>query len=275
MPPKALAAPVSEVGLGQDRREALADWIVSPDNPFFARAAVNRIWYHLFGRGIVDPVDDLRESNPPSSEELLQALAEDFVAHGFDTRHTIRTILNSRTYQLSSKPNGSNADDARYFSHAQVRLLSAESLLDAVSQATAVAEPLFHLPTGTRAAQIPDGEFAHPFLRTFGQPPRSVACECERGTDSTLEQALQILGGRTIHKKIVAPGNRIGALLKSGASDAELVEELFLATLGRRPDAPERELALSQLSARPEDRRRSAEDLLWSLLNHPEFLFQH
>lgn len=275
MPPRALAASADDVEPERDRRELLADWLVAPSNPFFAKAAVNRIWYHLLGRGIVDPVDDLRESNPPSSAELLQALADDFVAHGYDTKHTIRTILNSRTYQLSSKPNSTNTDDSRYFSHALVRLLPAEALLDAISQATGVAEPLFHLPPGTRAAQIPDGEFGHPFLKTFGQPPRSVACECERGTDSTLEQALQILGGRTIHRKLTAPENRIGKLLSSGASDTALVEELFLATLSRSPETPERELALSQLAAHADNRRRTAEDLLWSLLNHSEFLFQH
>jgi hypothetical protein len=275
MAPKALLAPAAKIAPGQDRREALADWLVAPDNPFFARAAVNRLWYHLMCRGIVDPVDDLRESNPPASAELLDALAADFVAHGFDTRRTIRTILNSRTYQLSSKPSGSNADDDRYFSHALVRLVPAEALLDALSQASGVPESLFHLPRGTRAVQIPDGEFTHPFLRTFGQPPRSVACECERGTDSTLEQALQVLGGRTIHAKLTAPDNRIGLLLKSGATDRAIVDELFLATLGRYPDPPERALAESRVAARRDDRRRGFEDLLWSLFNHPEFLFQH
>jgi hypothetical protein len=275
MAPKALAAPAAKVAEGADRREALADWLVAPANPFFAKACVNRLWYHVFGRGIVEPVDDIRDSNPPASAELLQALADDFVAHGFDAKHTLRTILNSRTYQLASAPNPFNADDARYFSHANVRLLSAEQLLDAASQAADVPEPLFHLPPGTRAAQVPDGEFAHPFLRTFGQPVRSVACECERASDSTLEQALQVVGGRTLHAKIVAPDNRLGRLLKAGADDARVVEELFLATLGRFPLGDERALALARFRAPGADRRRAAEDLLWSLLNHPEFLFQH
>ncbi len=275
MPPKPLGDAVVKVVSGDDRREALADWLVSPENPFFAKATVNRLWYHLLGRGIVEPVDDIRDSNPPASAELLQALADDFTAHGFDVKHTIRLICNSRTYQLSSTPNAFNADDDRYFSHAKVRLLSAEQLLDAISQVAGVPEPLFNLPPGTRAVQIPDGEFPHEFLRTFGQPPRSVACECERGSDSTLEQALQIVGGRTVHGKIIAPKNRIGRLLDAGASDEALVDELFVATLGREPAEPERQLALSRLTARKDDRRRAAEDLLWSLLNHPEFLFQH
>ncbi len=240
MTPTPLGSEPVKVAPSDDRREALADWLVAPENPFFAKAAVNRIWYHLLGRGIVDPVDDMRASNPPASAELLQYLADDFVAHGYDAQHTIRLILNSRVYQLASTPNAFNAEDERYFSHAKVRLLSAESLLDAASQATGMPERLFHLPPGTRAAQIPDGEFVHPFLRTFGQPLRSVACACERGTDSTLEQALQLVGGRTIHDKITAKENRIGQLLSQGADDPELIDALFLATLGRQPDDQER-----------------------------------
>jgi hypothetical protein len=266
--------PVDAAG-DEDRREALADWLVAPSNPFFAKAMVNRIWYHLMGRGIVDPVDDFRQSNPPASAELLQALADDFVAHGFDAKRTIRSILNSRVYQLSSRPNEFNEKDNRYFSHATVRMLSAEQMLDSACRATGVPEELFYLPPGARAAQVPDGELVHPFLRDFGQPARADACECERGTDSTLEQALQLIGGRTLHSKVIAPENRIGELLESGANDATIVEQLFLATLSRYPGPSERELAVSELAARSSDRRQAAEDLLWTLMNHPEFLFQH
>ena len=237
MQPKPLGGEPVEPEGDEDRREKLADWLVSPSNPFFARAAVNRIWYHLMGRGIVEPVDDFRESNPPASAELLEALADDFVAHGFDVKRTIRLILNSRVYQLSSLPNDFNAEDTRYFSHATVRMLSAEQLLDSACRATGVSEKLFNLPAGTRAAQLPDGELVHPFLKDFGQPARSDACECERGADSTLEQALQLVGGRTLHSKVIARDNRIGELLKSGADDATLVEQLFLATLSRHPAA--------------------------------------
>ncbi len=155
--------------------------------------------------------------------------------------------------------------------------MPAESLLDAISQVTDVPESLFGLPTGTRAAEVPDGELPHDFLRTFGAPPRSTACECERQSDSTLEQALQIVGGRTVHAKVVAPENRLGHLIGSGANDDTIVEDLFLATLGRAPNAAERDLSRAALAkaTTPESRRRAAEDLLWSLLNHPEFLFQH
>ena len=275
MKPRPLGGEPVEVKNDDDRREKLADWLVSASNPFFAKAAVNRIWYHLMGRGIVEPVDDFRESNPPASTELLNALADDFVAHGFDVKRTIRLILSSRVYQLASIPNEFNREDTRYFSHAMVRILSAEQMLDSASLAAGVPEKLFNLPPGTRAAQVPDGELVHPFLKDFGQPARADACECERGSDSTLEQALQIVGGRTLHNKVIAENNRIGKLLKSGADDATLVDQLFLATLARYPSPSERNLAVSELAAHPNDRRRSAEDLFWVLMNHPEFLFQH
>jgi hypothetical protein len=275
MRPKPLGAKPVDSLEEDDRREKLADWLVSPSNPFFAKAAVNRIWYHLMGRGIVEPVDDFRETNPPASAELLAALADDFVVHGFDAKRTIRQILNSRVYQLSSLPDEFNTEDARYFSHAMVRMLSAEQMLDSSCLASGVPEKLFNLPPGTRAAQVPDGELVHPFLKDFGQPARADACECERGSDSTLEQALQIVGGRTLHNKVIAQDNRIGKLLKANAADASIVDQLFLSTLSRYPGPSERALAMSELAAGGSDRRRAAEDLFWALLNHPEFLFQH
>jgi hypothetical protein len=275
MKPRPLGGEPVEVKMDEDRREKLADWLVSASNPFFARAAVNRIWYHLTGRGIVEPVDDFRESNPPASTELLNALADDFVAHGFDIKQTMRLILNSRVYQLGSQPNEYNGEDTRYFSHATVRILSAEQMLDSACLAAGVPEKLFNLPPGTRAAQVPDGELVHPFLKDFGQPARADACECERGSDFTLEQALQIVGGRTLHTKVIAKENRIGKLLTSNADNVTLVDQLFLATLSRYPAPAERKLAISELAAHPTTRRRSAEDLFWTLMNHPEFLFQH
>jgi hypothetical protein len=275
MKPRPLGGEPVEVKMDEDRREKLADWLVSASNPFFARAAVNRIWYHLTGRGIVEPVDDFRESNPPASTELLNALADDFVAHGFDVKQTTRLILNSRVYQLGSQPNEYNGEDTRYFSHATVRILSAEQMLDSACLAAGVPEKLFNLPPGTRAAQVPDGELVHPFLKDFGQPARADACECERGSDFTLEQALQIVGGRTLHTKVIAKENRIGKLLTSNADNVTLVDQLFLATLSRYPAPAERKLASSELAAHPTTRRRSAEDLFWTLMNHPEFLFQH
>jgi hypothetical protein len=263
------------IGGDEDRREKLVDWLVAPSNRYFARAAVNRIWFHMMGCGIVEPVDDMRDSNPPASGELLDALAEDFRSHGYDVRRTIRLIANSRVYQLSSLPNPFNKEDARYFSHATVRMLSAEQLLDSASRIADVPEKLFNLPAGSRAAQVPDGELVHPFLKDFGQPARADACECERGADSTLEQALQIVGGRTLHSKVVTPDNRIGKLMKAGADDATIVDQLFLATLSRHPSEDELTLAASALAKSGSDRRKATEDLFWILLNHPEFLFQH
>jgi hypothetical protein len=165
----------AEIKPGQDRREVFADWLTSQENPFFAKSVVNRVWFHLTGKGIVDPVDDFRDSNPSSNDELLDALAADFVKSGFDLRHLTRTIMRSRTYQLSAIPNETNKDDSRYFSHATTRLLTAEQLLDALCDVTAVPEKFPGLPAGTRATQLPDGEVNHQFLKAFGQPARELA----------------------------------------------------------------------------------------------------
>jgi hypothetical protein len=259
---------------GLDRREALADWLVTPENPFFARAAVNRIWQHLFGRGIVEPVDDFRASNPPAHPELLDWLARRFAQLSFDRRALLREIVLSRTYQSSSQPNDTNAGDYRYFSRAYVRRLGAEPLLDCIGQATGVAERYSGFPPGTRAVQLPDGEFVHPFLATFGRPARSLACACEREEDSNLGQALELVGGDRIEDKLRAPEGRLARLLDSGVDDSTLIEELFLAALGRYPSLEERR-QLGDRLARAAQRRAAAEDLLWGLLNHREFLFQH
>src|SRR5207249_6812674 len=170
MTPKVIGLPAPTVPPGRDRREVLAELVTSAANPFFAKSVVNRIWYHLVGRGIVDPVDDFRDSNPSANDELLDALARDFVAHKFDVKAIIRVILNSRTYQLSAQTNDFNKDDNKYFSHAVTRLLTAEQLLDAICAATDVPEKFPGLPLGTRATQLPDGEVNHVFLKTFGQP---------------------------------------------------------------------------------------------------------
>jgi hypothetical protein len=260
---------------GEDRIELLARWLTVPDNPFFARNAANRIWYHLFGRGIVEPVDDVRGTNPPCNEELLDALAADLVRHGFDRKHLIRTIMKSRVYQLSWQPTPTNADDDRYFSHAQVRLPRAEALLDAISTATGVAEKFPGLPLGTPAAALPDGEYKHPFLEAFGRPARAMACECERDSDTNLGQALHLVGGRTVQDKIRDDRGRVARLVASERSDAKLIEGLFLASLSRFPTDEERDVLLRRLANSGDRRRKVAEDILWGLLNHKEFLFQH
>jgi hypothetical protein len=272
--PKFLGGAAASIESGTDRRAVLADWITDSANPFFARAAVNRIWFHMVGRGIVEPVDDFRDSNPPSNDELLGALAADFVRSGFDTKALIRTIANSRTYQVSSRPNEFNRWDSKYFSHAQLRLLSAEQLLDAISQLTGSPERFAGLPRGMRAAELPDGEYYHRFLRTFGQPQRSSACECERESDSTLAQALHLVGGRVVHNKLRATDGHLQALSSSNRPISDIVEELYLAALSRFPTTDERQLASQHLD-QCADLRTGLEDLTWALINSKEFLYQH
>jgi hypothetical protein len=273
--PKFLGGPEPEIPESTDRRHVLANWIASPDNPFFARAAVNRYWYHLFGRGIVEPVDDFRSSNPASHPELFDALAADFVRHGFDRKELIRKIAKSSTYQISSQTTGRNADDGKYFSHAQVRLLPAETLLDAISTATGVSEEFPGMPRDTAAMALPDGEYKHPFLEAFGRPARAMACECERDGDTNLGQALHLVGGDVVQQKIRHDAGRAAKLAASGLSNDEAIDELFLATLSRFPSTDERTVCRKLLDRPPVPRRQSLEDILWMLINHREFLFQH
>jgi hypothetical protein len=274
MPPKFMGGAVPVIPPAKDRREVLADWIVSPENPFFAKATVNRIWFHLHGKGIVDPVDDFRDSNPSANDELLEALAKDFIASKYDVKHLIRVIMESRTYQLSHQANDFNKDDSKYFSHATTKLLTAEQLLDAICYATDVPEKFSGMPLGTHAVQLPDGDANHPFLKTFGQPARELACECERESDSNLAQALQLINGPTVNEKMRQPSNRIGKLLAKNLSDSEMVTELYLATLSRPPSDKEMQLVLKHVGNFT-DKRKAWEDVHWTLLNVKEFLFRH
>jgi hypothetical protein len=266
-----------------DRTHALADWLARPDNPFFARAQVNRVWYHLLGRGLVDPDDDFRASNPPVNGPLLDALTADFVAHRFDLRHLVRTILNSRTYQLSAVPNETNHDDETNFSHALVRGLQAEQLLDALGEVTGTPVKFSGFPEGTRAGELPGVRLTRPreqsasraerFLQVFGKPVRSLTCECERSEDTTLGQAFQMVSGELLQGMLSEPDNRLGRLLRSGRADREIVVELYLAALCRLPG--EKELAAAEaILTRTKDRRAALEDLAWGLLNAKEFLLR-
>ncbi|HKD37844.1 MAG TPA: DUF1553 domain-containing protein [Pirellulales bacterium] len=252
----------------------LADWLASGDNPFFAKSVANRIWFHLSGKGIVDPVDDFRDSNPSANDELLDALAKDFAANKFDVKHLIRVIMNSRTYQLSAQANQFNADDSKYFSHAVTKLLTAEQLLDAICTVTEVPEKFAGLPAGTRATQLPDSGVNHPFLKTFGQPARELACECERESDSNLGQALQLINGATINEKMRNANNRIGRLLKANTPERAMLDELYLSTLSRLPNEENVKVALEHVARAP-DKRKAWEDIQWALLNAKEFLFRH
>ncbi len=264
----------AEIAAGADRRETFVAWLRQEDNPFFANAEVNRIWSQVMGRGIVEPVDDFRASNPPSNEALLDALGKDFISSGFDRIHITRIILNSRTYQLSARANDFNASDVKYFSHARPRLLTAEQLLDAICAVTGIEEKYAGLPAGTRATQLPSPDVDHHFLKVFGQPPREMACQCERSTDSNLSQALQMINGPLIHDKLQNENNRIRKLATAGKNDAEIVSELYQVALCRQPQAEEIEIAVNHIVAQ-EDRMQALEDVCWALLNAKEFLFQH
>jgi hypothetical protein len=281
--PLFLGAPTPEFDDSADRLRALADWVAGPDNPFFARAQVNRVWYHLLGRGIVDPNDDFRASNPPSNGPLLEALAKDFAEHHFDLRHLVRTIMTSRTYQLSAVPNDTNGEDDSHFSRALVRPLQAEQLLDALTQVTGAAVKFNSYPPGLRAGQLAGVRAvrqrdSHPtegerFLAAFGKPARLLTCECERSDDVALGQAFQLLTGELLNTLLSERDNRLGRLLAAKGSDKEIVEELYLSALCRPPSPREMEAMTASLR-KAKDRRAALEDIVWGLVNAKEFLLR-
>jgi hypothetical protein len=266
-----------------DRLRLLADWIARPDNPFFARTQVNRIWFHLMGRGIVEPDDDFRASNPPSNGPLLEALVHDFIAHRFNLRHAVRMIMNSTVYQLSAEPNATNQDDEINFSHMLVRPLQAEQLLDALAQVTEVPVKFNGYPLGLRAGQVPGVRpvghrtqrptAGEEFLQRFGKPERLLSCDCERSDDTTVAQAFQLLTGPALNRMLSEPHNRIGRLLAHGASKPQIVEECYLAAFSRFPTPSEQSAALAYLQ-HGKNGRATLEDLLWGLVNAKEFLLR-
>ncbi len=272
--PEFLIASASHTAIPKDerRRDALAEWITSKDNPFFAKAIANRIWSYFFGKGIIDPPDDIRASNPPSNPALLEALTKDLVDHNFDLQYLMRTIVNSRTYQSSIETNEWNAADRDNFSHAVPRRLSAEELMDAVTRAAGVRPNFPETPEDTSASQLVDPHIGKEgFLDVFGRPPRESACECERRTDFSLPQALNLVNGATISDAVADPKGRVADLVLSGKSDAAILEELYLASLGRVPSADEKERGLRYLAGGAKATR--AQDLLWALLNSKAFLY--
>jgi hypothetical protein len=263
-----------DVPADRDRREVFADWLTANDNPFFAKASINRIWGQLLGRGIVEPVDDFRDSNPPSNAPLLDALAAEFIKNGYSRKWAVKTIMKSRTYQLSSRKNQFNGNDEIYFSHANTRLLSAEQLLDAICQVTTVPEAFPGAPAGTRATELTEPPADHYFLKIFGQPQREMACQCERSNESNLSQALQMINGPVVHNKLRDANGRIAKLVAANKPDVEMIDELYLAALCRRPVAAEIEASQKYLAA-ASDKKLAMEDIGWALLNSKEFLFQH
>ncbi|HEV3166324.1 MAG TPA: DUF1549 domain-containing protein [Isosphaeraceae bacterium] len=273
MTPKGLGSNEQSVPPTTDPRQKLVDWMADPKNPFFARAIVNRYWAHFFGRGIVEPMDDLRLTNPPANPDLLDALADDFVKSGYDLKHLVRTIANSRVYGLSSVPNDYNAKDKQSFARHYPKRMSAEVLLDSIAQVTGVPTPFGGMPAGTRAIELPDESVASTFLDTFGRPKRDTPCECERMTDASLGQSLMLLNSNDVQSKLSASGSRAEALAKDARPEPEKIEELFWAAFGRAPSSGESTSALAHLAARPDKKREAYEDILWALVNAKEFQF--
>lgn len=257
-----------------DPRQTLANWITSPDNAYFARNFVNRYWAAIMGRGLVEPVDDLRATNPASMPVLFDALARDFAAHDFDVKHLLRTICNSRLYQLDSELEPRHDVDGQLFTHRTPRQLSAEILLDAINQVSGTSERFVGQPVGTRAISLPDPTTVSHFLNTFGRPLRNSACECARGSTPDLSQVLHLSNSPAIHEKLTASTGRIAKYLKSGIPDEQLLDELYLATLTRHPLDSEK-IAVQELLSGGTPREEVWQDVLWALINCPEFVFQH
>jgi hypothetical protein len=280
--PKFLGAKTPDLSGRADRIGALADWVASPENPFFAKAQANRIWFHLLGRGLVDPNDDFRTSNPPTNPELLDHLSQQFAANGYRLKPLVRYIMNSRVYQLASTSNETNAKDDTYFSRALIQPLEAEQLLDALTGVFDVPVKFPNYPEGLRAGAVPappqsgrraPKSMATRFLKVFGKPDRLLTCECERSEDPGMLQAFQLITGELVHSLLTDPNNRIGQLLASGRSDGELLDEFYLRALARYPTETERVRLLAYLSG-AKDRRAAWEDVVWGLVNAKEFLLR-
>jgi uncharacterized protein DUF1549/uncharacterized protein DUF1553/Big-like domain-containing protein len=257
-----------------DPRHALVDWMAKPDNLFFARALVNRMWGQLMGRGLFHEVDDQRDTNPPSNPELLDALGKDFVAHKFDVKYVIRTIATSRVYQLSAVPTDGNKDDRQNFARYYARRMPAEVFLDAVNQATVSRAGFNGVGTNGRAVDLPHEGFGSYFLDTFDRPKRVTVCECERSTGATLSQVLLLANSEEMENKIAAGDGRVAKLFKDNKAPADAIEELYLASLSRPPTDAEKKKTLSYLDQQA-NKQHGLEDVLWALLNSKEFMFNH
>jgi hypothetical protein len=293
IPPAPLDGKPLPLESSTDRRRYFADWLTAPDNPYFAKALVNRVWRNFLGRGLVEAEDDLRQTNPPTNQELFDALARDFVSHKYDVKLLIRTVMNSATYQRSSRPLPENASDDRFYSHYLVRRLPAEVILDAYSQVTGVPTPFTQLqvgasggvtpfggaPLGTRALQLPDALVISPFLDGFGRPERTQTCSCERQQDSSVSQALHLNNGKTLNDKLRAKNSRAEQWLQAKLPDLEVVRRLYLTALCREPSPDEMTRFKAVLAESTGDkdasRRDLLEDLFWAVLTGREFLFNH
>jgi hypothetical protein len=272
VPATGLGGQLVVVAPQDDPRARLADWMTAKDNPFFARTLVNRYWKHFLGRGLVDPEDDMRLTNPPTNPELLDALAKDFADGGYDTKKLIRTICTSRTYQLSAVPNEYNADDRQNYSRFLPKRLGAEVLLDAIDDVTLSKSTFKGVPSGTRAVQLPDNLFDSYFLSVFGRPDSASACECERSSDASLAQALHMFNSQEIMTKVSA--GRATQLAADKRPHEQRLRDLYLVALGREPSKEETEALLAYIGKKKEA-KTAYEDIVWALINTKEFLFNH
>jgi hypothetical protein len=268
---------LSDLGPYSDPREALAGWLGEAQNPFLARALVNRYWKHFFGRGLVEPEDDVRVTNPPSNPELLDALAADFRSSGFDLKHLVRTIASSRAYDRSSMPNDYNLADHQNFARYYPKRLPAEVLLDAIGAVTASPEAFNGLPKGFRAAQLPDEGFASYFLEIFGRPKRESVCECERVSEASLTQSLHLLNSGEVQQKLTSGTARAAGWVADSRSEPEKIQELYRLCCSRAPSAEEESICMAHLAQRRAEGklRQGYEDLVWTLINTKEFLLNH
>jgi len=286
--PAALGDAIPAIAADEDPRLRLADWMSNPDNPFFARALVNRYWKHFFQRGLIEPEDDIRDSNPPTNPELLAALEQHFIRGGFDLKDLIRTMTTSNSYQLSAVPNKHNLADRQNYSRYYPRRLQAEVLLDAIDHVTGAQTDFPNLPPGTRAIALPDNSYnrSSPFLRVFGRPEGASVCECERTQSSSLSQSLFLINAPDIKAKLAVASGRADRLSKEERPAEEKVRELYLAAFSREPSPQELKTAVDYLTAPVVDAagspvegqpsaRDNFQDLIWALVNTKEFLFNH
>jgi len=263
-----------DASITPDIRLHLADWLTAKNNPFFARNFANRYWAWMIGRGQFEPIDDLRATNPPVNPALLDALARDFTDHGFDAKHLLRTIASSRVYQLQSNLTPGHDRDGEFFTHRILRRMPAEVLLDAINRITRHSEAFPGQPLGTRAINLPDPEVASDFLMTFGRPLRNNPCECARDSSPDLLQALHLINNATLQNKIAGDKGPVADLINTERTDDQISEELYLAVYSRLPTESEK-TTIRELAAGVSVRREFFEDLLWTLLNSPEFMFNH
>lgn len=286
--PAALGDAVGEIPPDEDPRLQLANWMSAKSNPFFAKALVNRYWKHFFKRGLIEPEDDIRDTNPPTNPELLAALEQHFIESGFDLKELVRAITRSKTYQLSSKPNPMNLKDRQNYSRFYPRRLQAEVLLDAIDDLTGAQTRFANLPAGTRAIALPDNSYnrASGFLKVFGRPESQSVCECERIKSSSLAQSLHLINSNEIKLKLSGGNSRAAQLGKDGKTDQEKVEQLYRIAFARKPDSKELKIALDYVNGSITDasgqsvnllkqKRENYQDLIWALMNTKEFLFNH